>query len=163
MYVPVPAPDDNLVIGIRLPSMTIMVYINDCGHCEALRELRLGCPLVLEPSTGQPNVIWRCDHCTALEDLCRRSSTNSRATDVDGVKEKDAHTTFLEEQIRVLNLELTKKKELIAKLERTVQILLGPKSVCSSRKQTMAKSVSKWKKAASWNFNKPISRPEQSS
>lgn len=140
-----------------------MVYANDCGHCDALRELRLGCPLVLESSTAQPNVVWRCDHCTALENLCRRSPTISRATDVSVVSERDAHTTLLEEQIRVLNSELTKKKELISKLERTVQILLGPKSVCPSRKQTVAKSVSKWKKAASWNLNKPTSRLKQSS
>jgi hypothetical protein len=87
-----------------------------CGHCEALQDLQKACVSPVDADIlDAMNIDWHCDHCRALEELY--NSVPGAPTD----------SLTMEEKIRLLNAELAKKRILVARLQRVIRVLLGPR------------------------------------
>ena len=94
--------------------------IIDCGHCEALHEIRIASlkqvGTVLDASA---NVNWQCDHCLVIRNLCGDSPCSDKNDNHDVVR--------LKAENQLLHAELGRKKSLIARLYRTIRAILGPR------------------------------------
>ena len=92
----------------------------DCGHCEALHEIRIASlkqvGTVLDASA---NVNWQCDHCSVMKNLCGDEPPSDKNANNNVVR--------LKAENQLLHAELGKKKSLIARLYCTIRAILGPR------------------------------------